>query len=215
MAKPKKSKHDVVCEFRCGEILEAARKVFARKGFENATMDEIAEAAGVAKGTVYLYFPSKRDVYLEALRCGFADLTEETMRTMEAAPTAAEKIRAYVTARVHYAEQNRDFVAIYHAEFGNMRPACLNKEFRALYLRQTKALGEVLRQAAEQGQIRPVRPDAAGFIVYEITRGLVTQRLLGCSKGTAEEDIELLFDLIWNGLAPAQSGQQERQTESK
>jgi hypothetical protein len=62
-----------------------------------------------------------------------------------------------------------------------MRAACLNKEFRALYLRQTKALGDVLRQAAEQGQIRPVRADAAGFIVYEITRGLVTQRLLGCS----------------------------------
>jgi AcrR family transcriptional regulator len=204
MGSPKKTKQDVVSEFRCGEILEAARKVFARKGFEGATMDEIAETAGVAKGTVYLYFQSKRDVYLEALRQGFAGLTEETMRNMEAAPTAAEKIRAFVTTRVHYAEQNRDFVAIYHAEFGNMRAACLNKEFRALYLRQTKALGEVLGEAAAKGQIRPVRPDAAGFIVYEMTRGLVTQRLLGYSNGTAEEDIELLFDVIWNGLAPDQ-----------
>jgi AcrR family transcriptional regulator len=203
MAAPKKSKHDVICEFRCAEILEAARKVFARKGFEKATMDEIAEAAGVAKGTVYLYFQSKRDVYLEALRCGFAGLAEETMRKMDAAPTAAEKIRAFVNTRVHYAEQNRDFVAIYHAEFGNMRAACLNKEFRALYVRQAKALAAVLRQAAELGQIRPVRPDAAGFIVYEMTRGLVTQRLLGYSNGTAEQDIELVFDLIWNGLAPA------------
>jgi AcrR family transcriptional regulator len=204
MASPKKSKQEVVSEFRCGEILEAARKVFARKGFEGATMDEIAETAGVAKGTVYLYFQSKRDVYLEALRQGFAGLTEETFRKMEAAPTAAAKIRAFVTARLHYAEENRDFVAIYHAEFGNLRAACLNKEFRALYLRQTKVLGDVFREAAERGEIRPVRPDGAGFIVYEMTRGLVTQRLLGCSNGTVEEDIELLFDLIWNGLAPDQ-----------
>lgn len=203
MAAPKKSKHDVICEFRSTEILDAARKVFARKGFENATMDEIAEAAGVAKGTVYLYFKSKRDVYLEALRCGFAGVTEELMRNMEAAPTAAEKIRAFVNTRVHYAEQNRDFVAIYHAEFGNMRAACRNKEFRALYLRQVKALEGVFRQAAELGEIRPVHPDGAGFIVYEMTRGLVTQRLLGLSNRTAEEDIELLFDLIWNGLAPS------------
>jgi len=203
MAAPKRSKHDVICEFRCAEILEAARKVFARKGFEKATMDEIAEAAGVAKGTVYLYFESKRDVYLEALRRGFAGLTDEMMRNMEAAPTAAEKIRAFVNTRVRYAEQNRDFVAIYHAEFGNMRAACLSKEFRTLYLRQAKALEAVLRQAAELGQIRPVRADAVGFIVYEMTRGLVTQRLLGYSNGTVEQDIDVLVDLLWNGLAPA------------
>jgi AcrR family transcriptional regulator len=203
MTPPKKTKHDVISEFRCGEILDAARKVFARKGFENATMDEIAEAAGVAKGTVYLYFQSKRDVYLAALRCGFTGLTEETMRKMDAAPTAADKVRAFVNARVHYAEQNRDFVAIYHAEFGNMRAACLNKEFKALYLRQTKALEDVMRQAVDEGQIRPVAPEAAGFFVYEMTRGLVTRRMLGLSKGSVEQDIELLIDLIWKGLAPA------------
>lgn len=207
----KKSKHDVVCEFRCGEILEAARKVFARKGFDAATMDEIADAAGLAKGTLYLYFPSKREVYLEALRKGFAALTEQTVRNMEAAPAAADKLRAFVTTRLHYAEENRDFVAIYHHEFGNLRAACLNKEFRALYLRQTKVLGDVIREAVERGEIRPVRPDGAGFIVYEMTRGLVTQRLLGCSNASVDEDIELLFDLIWNGLAPTQ----ERLVENK
>jgi AcrR family transcriptional regulator len=203
MPAAKRNKRDVICEFRSGEILEAARKLFARKGFQNTTMDEIAEAAGVAKGTVYLYFQSKRDVYLEALRCGFAGLTEEMMRTMDAAPTAAEKIRAFVNARVHYAERNRDFVAIYHAEFGNLRAATLSKEFRTLYLRQAKGLEAVIRQAAELGQIRAVNPDATGFMVYEMTRGLVLQRMLGYSNRTAEQDAELLFDMIWNGLAPA------------
>lgn len=198
----KKTKHDVVCEFRCGEILDAARKVFARKGFNNATVDEIAEAAGLAKGTVYLYFGSKRDIYLEALRRGLAGLVEETGRNMDAAPTAAEKIRAFIATRVRYAEENRDFVAIYHAEFGNLHAAHMTEEFRGMYIRQAKALEGVLRQAAAQGQIRSVRADAAGFMIYETTRGLVTQRLLGCSAGTAEEDIEALFDLIWRGLAP-------------
>jgi AcrR family transcriptional regulator len=200
---PKKSKHDVICEFRCAEILDAARKVFARKGFENATMDGIAEVAGVAKGTLYLYFQSKRDIYLEALRCGFAALTEQTVRNIEASSTACEKLRAFVEARVRYGEENRDFVAIYHAEFGNMRAACLNKEFRSLYLRQIKALEDVMREAVEAGQVRAVRPDAAAFLVYEMTRGLVTRRLLGCSKGSVEQDIDAVVDLIWNGLAPA------------
>lgn len=202
MAAPKRTKHDVICEFRCEEILEAARKIFARKGFDNATVDEIAEAAGVAKGTVYLYFQSKRDIYLEALRRGLAAVIEETSRDMDAAPTAADKIRAFIATRVRYAEENRDFVAIYLAEFGNIRGECSHKEFRNLYRRQAKRIEETMREAAEQGQIRAARPDLAGLMVYEMTRGLVTQRLLGCSKGTAEEDIELLFNLIWRGLAP-------------
>ena len=49
MATQPKTKQEVVSEFRCGTILEAARRVFAKKGFELATVDDIAEAAGVAK----------------------------------------------------------------------------------------------------------------------------------------------------------------------
>ena len=70
MALTGKTKHDVVSEFRCGEILAAARKVFAVRGFNEATVDEIAAAAGIAKGTVYLYFSSKKDIYLAALKQG-------------------------------------------------------------------------------------------------------------------------------------------------
>lgn len=201
MAAPKKTKHDVVCEFRCTEILQAARKVFARKGFDGATVDEIAEAAGVAKGTVYLYFQSKSDIYFEALRRGLVALIEETSRKMEAAPSAAGKIRAFISTRIHSAEANRDLVSIYLTEFGKIH-ACVHKEFRNLYLRQSKALETILQHAAEQGQIRAPRPELAALMIYEMTRGLVVQRLLGWSKTTADEDIEALFGLIWRALAP-------------
>ena len=69
-----RTKKDVVTEFRTVGILEAARKVFAMKGFNEATVDDIADAAGVAKGTVYLYYRSKRDVYLAALKFGIQQM---------------------------------------------------------------------------------------------------------------------------------------------
>ena len=55
-----KTKQQVVMEFRRQEILDAARTVFARKGFADGIVDDIAAEAGVAKGTIYLYFPSKK-----------------------------------------------------------------------------------------------------------------------------------------------------------
>lgn len=197
----KRTKQDVVSEFRCAEILEAARRVFARKGFEGATVDEIADAAGLGKGTVYLYFHSKRDIYMEALKRGFAALLEETARNVAGASTAAEKIRAFITTRIRYADAHKDFISIYHAEFGQIRAATFNKDFRTLYLQQAKALEAVLRDASARGEIRPLRADRAAFTIYEMTRGLMTHRLLGWSKATADEDIDFLFELVWHGLS--------------
>src|SRR6185312_14998593 len=53
---------------RPGEILDAALKVFAEKGFAAARMEDIAKRAGVTKGTIYLYFPSKEEVFKQLVR---------------------------------------------------------------------------------------------------------------------------------------------------
>jgi AcrR family transcriptional regulator len=196
-----RTKHGVICEFRSAEILRAACRVFARKGFDGATVDDIADAAGLAKGTVYVYFHSKRELYRTALKRGVAALIEETKRNIDAASTPADKIRAFVTARLRFAEEHRDFVAIYHAEFGNLNPARCNREFKNQYSQQVDPLEAVLHQASLQGQVRPIRAAAAAFFVYELTCALITHRLLGWSGSSVDEDIQLLFDLIWKGLA--------------
>jgi TetR/AcrR family acrAB operon transcriptional repressor len=196
-----KSKHDVVSEFRCGEILAAARKVFAVSGFSEATMDAIAAAAGIAKGTVYLYFSSKKDIYLGALKQGLTELMDRTRNNMHSANGIQARLRAFVRTRIEYAEANRDFIKIYHSEFGNLtNAATCDSEFQQLYLQQAKELEKVLQSAMENGEIRRVRSDFAAFLIYDMVRGVMTQRLLEWSTVPLEEDIELLNDLIWKGI---------------
>src|SRR6188472_2603840 len=86
-----RTKKDVILEFRTTEILEAARTVFASRGFDGATIDAIALTAGVAKGTVYLYFDSKRDLFLASMREGVLALHEEVSAAMNAATTCEAK----------------------------------------------------------------------------------------------------------------------------
>ena len=205
----KKTKQEVVSEFRCAEILDAARRVFARKGFTGATVDEIAEAAGLAKGTIYLYFQSKRGIYRAVLKQSLAALVDETARNLSAAPTPAEKIRAFIRTRICYAERNQDCVSIYQLGGGHLGLTSLNRESRGIYLQQARTLEAVLREASLRGEIRPIRADAAAFAVFEMTRGVIIQRLLGWSRTTTEEDIAFLFDLVWSGL----SGQSVRAAE--
>jgi AcrR family transcriptional regulator len=202
MALAGKKKHDVVSEFRCAEILEAARKVFATRGFSESTVDEIAAAAGIAKGTVYLYFPSKRDIYLAALKLGLMELRERTRTTMAAATGIQAKLRAFIRTRLEYAEANRDFIKIYHSEFGNLTNAAIcGGEFQQLYLRQAKALETVLEAAVESGEIRAIRTEFAAFIIYDMVKSVMTQRLLEWSKAPLEDDIRLLIELTWKGIA--------------
>src|SRR5438045_7862535 len=89
-----RTKKDVVTEFRTAGILEAARKVFAKKGFSDATVDDIALAAGVAKGTVYLYYSSKREVYFAALKFGIEQMYAALADQLKRVSTPAEKLRS-------------------------------------------------------------------------------------------------------------------------
>jgi len=196
-----RTKQQVVSEFRCAEILEAARRVFAKKGLADATMDEIAAAAGLAKGTLYLYFESKRDVYLKTLQHGKVELLEQIKSNMEAAKGLRAKIRTLIATRVRFAEENRDFYKIYLTEFSNViHPASINEEFRRLDLKQAKALEQALREGLDRGEIRQINIEAAAFMIHDMTRNLITRRLLRWSKANIEEDIDFICDFIWTGI---------------
>ena len=197
-----KTKRQVLTEFRMAELVAAARKVFSGRGFHKATMEEIAQIAGVAKGTIYLYYPSKHAAYWAAMEQGILGMLEETRRSMEAAGTVEAKIRTFIECKISYFEQNRDFFKIYYSEFGQFlaHPARLRKQFRELYVRQAQILRGVLEEGIRNQEIRPVPADAAAFAICDLTRSVATQRVLGWDHGDLRDAVNFIFDLVWKGL---------------
>lgn len=198
-----KTKKDVVTEFRTAGILEAARKVFATKGFNDATMDDIATAAGVAKGTVYLYYKAKRDVYFAALKFGLQQMYAVLAEELEGVSAPEDKLRALIGVKLAYFDENRDFFKIYYSELGNIciHPGALDTEFKALYLEQAKVIESILKEGARKKVLRGVRAEQAAFAISDIIRGVVTQRVLGWSKSKISQDVDFIFDLVWKGIA--------------
>lgn len=196
-----RTKQDVVTEFRCGEIVRAARKVFSKKDFRDATIDEIAEAAGLAKGTIYQYFPSKQEVFLAAVREGIQELVQRTRERVDQASGAFAKVEAFVRTRVEYLEQNRDFFNAYQAWFGAItHPASLNSELRELYQQQLSYIVAILQEAQQRGEIHLASAEIAASTMYEATRGLLLRRALGWSKAGVDEDVAALTALLWKGI---------------
>jgi AcrR family transcriptional regulator len=197
----RKTKQEVVSEFRCNEILDAARKIFAKKGFADATMDEIAATSGLAKGTLYLYFKSKRDVYLSTLQHGSTELLQRVTANTQEVTGVRAKLRATIATRVEYAEENRDFIKIYLTEFINVtHPASINKDLRDVQLKLAQGVEQVLRDAVDHGEIQPLDVETIAFTIQDMIRSLTTRRVLGSSKKNREEDIDILCNFICKGI---------------
>lgn len=81
-------------------ILDAAEGLFARYGFRKTSIDDIAESAKIGKGSVYLHFASKEEIFAEMVR----RLSEEMIETLEvavkAASSPADEVRAFVVTRL-------------------------------------------------------------------------------------------------------------------
>lgn len=197
------SKEAVLTAYRRSVLLEAATRVFGARGFECATMDLIAGDANVAKGTVYLYYPSKQCIYDAALAGGLAELDDRTGARIEAAATFRDVISVFIMTRAEYFLERRDFFRMYVAAIARQvtdakaRPS----DFASLVKRQTRRLEAAVARAIARHEIRRVDPAATALAIFDLTRGLVARRVVFHAGGHFAADAAFLADLIWRGLA--------------
>jgi AcrR family transcriptional regulator len=97
---------------RRGQILTAARRLFWTQGFSRTTMPEIARAAELAPGTLYLYFPSKDALYVELLIEGYAKLLPRLEAAAERPGTAERRAGGLIDAFLHFAEAEPQYFDI-------------------------------------------------------------------------------------------------------
>src|SRR5271166_1951742 len=97
-------------------ILAAALKLFAHEPYQAVTMDRVAEAAGVAKGTLYLYFPSKDALYLGVLSDGLDSAYRAYQASADPKLPVVERMRRSIAVMVEFYDQRRDFLQFFATE---------------------------------------------------------------------------------------------------
>ena len=194
-----KTKQQVVSEFRRTEIVDAARSVFARKGFERGIMDEIAKEAGIAKGTIYLYFRSKEEIYRAVLHHDMQLLKKSTLERIDAAKNLKDKIRVFILARLESAEARKEFFRIMDTESGSL--SFTRRQYRDWLREPVLRLASAIEDGSRRGEIRRVPSEKVAWIIADMTRGTIQRRLLGQSDTLPSEDSEFLFSFIWAALA--------------
>jgi len=189
-----KTKQQVVAEFRRREILDAARSVFARTGFARGIMDAIAKEAGIAKGTVYLYFRSKKEIYRAVLNHDMAFLNQDTLERIDAARNLKDKIRAFTLARLENAEAKKEFFRIMDTEPGSL--SFTRSQYRDWLREPVLRLASAIEEASRRGEIRQVSSEKVAWIIADMTRGTIQRRLLAETNIPPTQESDFLLSFI-------------------
>jgi AcrR family transcriptional regulator len=202
LPRPKADKQ-AASEERHAQILDAARAVFSRQSFAATVVEDIARDAGIGKGTLYLYFRSKEEIYVAAVTADARKIQLETSVRLADLPDFRQKLRAFLEIRLEYIESHQNFLRIYLAEFGRL---CLghsemSSQFEEIVLESNRSLAEMLESAARNGEIRPVNIPVTSFAIHDLTRGMMERRLMNWSPLNPSEDLEFTFNLIMKGIA--------------
>jgi TetR/AcrR family fatty acid metabolism transcriptional regulator len=154
-------------------IIEAARNIFATKGYEETTIAEIAEEAGVAVGTVYLYFHNKREIYT-SVSLDWATSISAVIGDPRIVTLPFEQVpRAMVEAIFRLCHQDSEQMSLFKVDIQSAEEIQKHKAAEALI---TGAIDDFLRQAIAQGQLAPF--DTAMYA--KILFGLVDSALYNC-----------------------------------
>ena len=197
-----KSKKQVVSEFRQSEIIAAARKVFAEKGYVATTVDEIASRAALAKGTIYVYFQSKEQIYNAVLADDLEAVRKLTLEKIAAVGTVLEKISAYITVRFEYCEERRDFFRIMYIESSGS-PVLSKAKAREWLREPVRLLTAAIENAIAGNQIPHWPAETLAWTITDLTTGALQRRLVTTPVSTAREDMDFLIDFIYAALRPS------------
>jgi AcrR family transcriptional regulator len=198
------TKESLVEQYRRDTIQRAAQRIIARRGLAGASMAAIAEEAGVAKGTLYLYFKDRDDLLDHAAGRIGDDLLERLGGVLAGKRPLQESLRELVRTKLAFFDENQEFLRVYMASrLGGSDEARRTRRRRPQYARYLELLTEYLAAAGRRGEMKAFDPARVALFFIEGTSAILQRRLEETGR-SPEEDVEWIVDLLLNGLCPGQ-----------
>jgi AcrR family transcriptional regulator len=181
-------------------IMRVAAGEFARLGFDQANINVIAEQAGMGKGTIYLYFENKRDLFLEMLRY----IAQAQLGVIRAAlapeGTLRQRLERLFRAFAHLAEEESDSFNVYMSALYGVNRA-FQAEATKLLRDYVAVIALLLEQSQARGEVSIERVEYAALMVLSLTESyILSARVLGQSERLIAQQADAVADLILRGI---------------
>lgn len=163
------------------EILSAAEKVFAAKGFFLTTMSDIAREAEFGTGTLYKYFRSKEELYFTLIDEKVEEINRLVKDELSQRASAVERIKKALALQFEFFERNRDFFRIYISERNRFEWTVKDELGKGLHEKMVtyiNILAEVMRQGIEREEFRSMNPMDMAHALVGIVNSFVFEWMI-------------------------------------
>lgn len=195
-------------EKRRREIIDAARKVFSSKGFNAATMEEIASQAELSPGTLYLYFKNKEELHTSLSLEILQYLAEEIQKVVKKEVSVQEKIDLFRDAFINVYEYDPAIlINLFHLQSGETLQNLSEEVLQQIKIYSAMAHGaiiNIIKEGIAQGIFIDEHPVALADVVWATYAGIVlwvdSKRLLNDQKDFVKSTLITAFKIIRKGL---------------
>jgi len=183
-------------ENRREKIIKIAAGLFSEKSYHDVTVDEIADKVGVAKGTIYLYFPSKERLYLEILEYSYEAIESLLEREIAKTDPATSKLKKVLSLIFEYYRRNLDVLRILSRDETHLIREHL--EFTEHWrIRRIKLYENILEKGQKEGSFRNTNTKLAALIIFGLVRSVM---FFYKTDKTAGEIADEVFSVISEGI---------------
>jgi AcrR family transcriptional regulator len=191
-------------QLRKKDILEAAERVFAKKGFHDTTMNDIARESQFAVGTIYLYFKDKQSLYFTLMKNKFETIIT-AVKTEVMQTDAGSKLKTLIYTQLKNFESNKDFFRIFLSESRTNRDVHkenLTKEHIKGFVKHIEFIAQVIKESIEAGVIkRNIDPLRAAYLIAAMMNASVFYWVQNPKKDISlDNQVEFVYNFTINGI---------------
>lgn len=184
------------------EILLAAERVFATKGFFPTTMSEIAEEAEFGTGTLYKYFKSKEDLYFTLIDEKVGEINRLVKAELSQKTSVIERIKKVLGLQFEFIEQNRDFFRIYISERNRFEWTVkddLGKGIHDKMVTYIRILAQVIKEGMKEGEFKPMDPIDLAHALVGIVNSFVFEWLISPQSYPLSSKMDTVLEIFLKG----------------
>ena len=196
------AQNEEIRQARTQQILEAARQVFAERGFHGTRMSDIAQAIGVSQGTMYHYFRSKDELFLAVLNVWNEQIGSIARQLPNSDVSVVDKFWMLNQLAVSFFETGEDLLSVSVEYWAyTLRNPEVTAGFREFYIVMQQSFKDILQEGIETGEFKPVDVEVVSSLPLIILDGItLLTAILGKDFMQPAEQARLAQQLVFEGL---------------
>jgi TetR/AcrR family fatty acid metabolism transcriptional regulator len=188
---------------RKNDIINAAIKIFAQKGFYNAKVADVAREAGIADGTIYLYFKNKDDLLISLFETKMEEILQRFSQTLYRGKTAKEKLSQFIQLHFQLIEEDQNLAEVFQVEL-RQSSKFLKDYHNQKFIDYLNIIGQIITEGQNSGEFRQdIHINTMKLAIFGALDELARQWILRYEpRYHLRETAVFLTELFIKGLSP-------------